>query len=758
MKKALFLAVLLAAVPAFAQRGGSSRPLANYAETCSAYGTVTDGSSCSGYPRQWCVNYSTDPALMYSCNPFTLLWEVVGSVSSGGGGGTTITLQSNGSSTFIGVGTLDFQEEFGLLDAGGGRVEISINDSVLAPNMTNATNTLAVARGGTGAGAAAGARANLGAAASGANADITALLNLLTALSVSQGGTGLNAVADNQLFLGIAANTFQAVTVASCPDSGGNHLNYSGHAFTCGNSSSGGGGSGYATFQNAGSGLTVRTVANFATSGGGTALAAADNSGSTRTDVTLTTTPTGATAVVGSARSVASGAGLAGGGTLAGDLSLVTASQEPGFLADGGSSALTGGASAQGKMQVLDNGVLEFTDGAPTSVVRRCSLGDSSGNGLTGADATSFFQAGFLPVVRGGLGTNTLGTAGQVLYNKAGAVGTDSTSSSFTYDDPTDTLTVGTLVTTGAADNDRKIEFQRNSGDVAAPLAGFMRCYASGTAGSEVLKCRTATGGIVTIDTLTGANTLTNHVIAGASNDLSLRMHATDCTALTDGVSGEPCYEIDADTLYVCEPASGLCDTAGEWKTTAGGGGSGDITGVWQTLSGAANAIVGSAGDSLDASAADFLRVPYGAAPTIDANAKAAVDSSSNQLVYMSGSTVYVLDPVRTAGAVLESLTAADDSYEFFEAPAPVTITGVSCRCRGACSTAATFTLEDRGGNAMTITGTNPTCSTTGNSTFAAVTAGNALVAGEGLAFDVTNTPTTGDTYTLTVTYLVARQ
>jgi hypothetical protein len=58
----------------------------------------------------------------------------------------------------------------------------------------------------------------------------------------------------------------------------------------------------------------------------------------------------------------------------------------------------------------------------------------------------------------------------------------------------------------------------------------------------------------------------------------------------------------------------------------------------------------------------------------------------------------------------------------------------------------------------MTITGTNPTCSTTGNSTFAAVTAGNALVAGEGLAFDVTNTPTTGDTYTITVTYLVARQ
>lgn len=49
---------------------------------------------------------------------------------------------------------------------------------------------LAVVDGGTGASTASGARTNLGAAASGANSDITSLSGLTTALSIAQGGTG----------------------------------------------------------------------------------------------------------------------------------------------------------------------------------------------------------------------------------------------------------------------------------------------------------------------------------------------------------------------------------------------------------------------------------------------------------------------------------------------------------------------------------------------------------------------------------------
>jgi len=52
------------------------------------------------------------------------------------------------------------------------------------------------------------------------------------------------------------------------------------------------------------------------------------------------------------------------------------------------------------------------------------------------------------------------------------------------------------------------------------------------------------------------------------------RSHATDCTGLTDGEEGDFCWEIDANTFYVCEPSAGLCDTPGEWiaATAAGDG------------------------------------------------------------------------------------------------------------------------------------------------------------------------------------------
>jgi len=67
-----------------------------------------------------------------------------------------------------------------------------------AINLTNATGvpagqlsgTVPIANGGTNATTAAAARSNLGAAASGANSDITSLSGLTTPLSESQGGTG----------------------------------------------------------------------------------------------------------------------------------------------------------------------------------------------------------------------------------------------------------------------------------------------------------------------------------------------------------------------------------------------------------------------------------------------------------------------------------------------------------------------------------------------------------------------------------------
>jgi hypothetical protein len=63
----------------------------------------------------------------------------------------------------------------------------------ISGNAANVTGIVGIANGGTGSTTASGARAALGAAASGANNDITSLSGLTTALSVVQGGTGTSA-------------------------------------------------------------------------------------------------------------------------------------------------------------------------------------------------------------------------------------------------------------------------------------------------------------------------------------------------------------------------------------------------------------------------------------------------------------------------------------------------------------------------------------------------------------------------------------
>lgn len=43
------------------------------------------------------------------------------------------------------------------------------------------------------------------------------------------------------------------------------------------------------------------------------------------------------------------------------------------------------------------------------------------------------------------------------------------------------------------------------------------------------------------------------------------RTHATDCTALTDGLTNDLCWELDSERAFLCQPSAGGCDTAGEW-------------------------------------------------------------------------------------------------------------------------------------------------------------------------------------------------
>ena len=95
-------------------------------------------------------------------------------------------------------------------------------------------------------------------------------------------------------------------------------------------------------------------------------------------------------------------------------------------------------------------------------------------------------------------------------------------------------------------------------------------------------------------------------------------------------------------------------------------------------------------------------------------------------------------------------------NYEFWMAGTDVTITSVGCHCIGTCTpTIAEISLEDRSSTTSMTTGSTVTCSSgTGNTTMEAITAGGSLVAGEGLMFDVDNTPNpTTDEYSICVTY-----
>jgi hypothetical protein len=76
----------------------------------------------------------------------------------------------------------------------------------------NVTGTLPVGNGGTGGTTQAAARTGIGAAASGANSDITSLSALSTALSVGQGGTGQTTLTSGNVLVG---NGGGAVTLVS---------------------------------------------------------------------------------------------------------------------------------------------------------------------------------------------------------------------------------------------------------------------------------------------------------------------------------------------------------------------------------------------------------------------------------------------------------------------------------------------------------------------------------------------------------------
>jgi trimeric autotransporter adhesin len=93
-------------------------------------------------------------------------------------------------------------------------VTISDAGAVAAASLTLTTD-LAIADGGTGASSAGAALTALGAAASGANSDITSLTGLTTDLTVAQGGTGAGTFAANGILYGNGTGAVAATAVGT---------------------------------------------------------------------------------------------------------------------------------------------------------------------------------------------------------------------------------------------------------------------------------------------------------------------------------------------------------------------------------------------------------------------------------------------------------------------------------------------------------------------------------------------------------------
>ena len=136
---------------------------------------------------------------------FPAVQGVAGTVlqNDGLGGLSWVSVSGTGDMLLSGVQTVTGTKTFSsgkFLLGGSTSGAITINAPAVAGsgtvtlpasgNLLSDATAVTVPQGGTGSSSTAGARTNLGAAASGANSDITSLTGLTTALSIPQGGTG----------------------------------------------------------------------------------------------------------------------------------------------------------------------------------------------------------------------------------------------------------------------------------------------------------------------------------------------------------------------------------------------------------------------------------------------------------------------------------------------------------------------------------------------------------------------------------------
>lgn len=240
--------------------------------------------------------------------------------------------------------------------------------------------------------------------------------NATGTLPIANGGTNVTSATDDSLLVG-NGTTFQLKAVATCTDTGGNHLNYdaSTNTFSCGTSGSGG--------TAAGSDKQIQ-FNDGGTSFGGDADHTWDKTTNTET-VGSTATPG---IIKGADGSAANGAalslqgGLAGVSNTGGAIS-ITAGAGGATSGDGGVASTIGGSATTsgvgGQARLLGGAALGANNSGGNAVVTGgASVGSGAGANvtITGglSNATNGTGQGGTVTVIGGAGGGTSGAGGNV--------------------------------------------------------------------------------------------------------------------------------------------------------------------------------------------------------------------------------------------------------------------------------------------------------------------------------------------------------
>lgn len=312
----------------------------------------------------------------------------------------------------------------------------SAGSTGLTPNTATTgavtlAGTLAVGNGGTNATTAAGARTSLGAAASGANSDITSITGLTTALTAAQGGTGFASYAVGDLIYAGTTTAFSKLADVA-----------TGNALISG---------GVGAAPSYGKiGLTTHVSGTLPVTSGGTGgtTAAAARSGisaaalGTNNDITSLTGLTTPLSVAqgGTGQSTYTDGQLLIGNTTGGTLAKATLTPGTGISITNGAGSITISASGTAGVSTFAGGTTGLTPASATTGA--ITLGGilataNGGTNLTGFTAAnnalystsaSVLTAGTLPIAAGGTGATTAGAARTALSAAASGANTDITS------------------------------------------------------------------------------------------------------------------------------------------------------------------------------------------------------------------------------------------------------------------------------------------------------------------------------------------